>query len=790
MRMFTTLRSKLLLTVLGFVLLAELLAAAAILHTTYRQTMSQARASIGVGERVLDQFMALRAEQLLATASILASDSVFKSAVDSQDTDALHSLLANFGSRTDADVAMLTDSSGQLLASVSEDGLTNGSLPFSDLLADARQTGNAAGLIMAGDRPYQLVLVPVNTPQLAAWAGMGFQIDQNLARTLASLTGLHVEFIVSEDDNEHSRISTFPSAPRGAGAPTSTTTRDDAFLSQNHVLFDTGDARVGVVLALERSEVLSAYFKLAVSLAMIFVFTLLLGALAAIWLGRKISEPVSELSRFAESVAAGQYGDSLQSRGIGELSILTDALSDMQTAVSSREAHMRHQTLHDPLTGLPNRESMRRILEQYFKNQRRFAAVRIAIHGFSRINGALGYQFGDQILQTVADRLRSALHAWQPLGRIEGNDFLVLIDLEADEAMLRAEIEQIRERVEKPIQLLHTPITLMLEVGLVPVPRLAEDVEAVWRRSVIARNHSREENGRTAFYKAGMDESRIRELTIIRDLAPALQNNELHLVYQPKMVLSSGVVRQVEALSRWVHPQLGPIPPDEFVGLAERSGQITLLTRWIVCRLTIQLQEWHAQGLDLGVALNLSADELADERLAQMVAPLLDAASSKQRITLEVTESALLRDPASALANLRKLQEMGARIAIDDFGAGYSSLAQLKQLGVDELKIDKSLVLNLDTTPADQFIVQMIIDLGHKMGLEVVVEGVENAATWRYLVEQGADIMQGYFLARPLASDALVGWVRDHESDEDDWCASAILGNQKGIARPWKHLNS
>ncbi len=786
-QMFSTLRCKLLLAVVGFVLLAELLAAAAILHTTYRQTMAQALASIAAGERMLDQFMALRAEQLLSTVSILAADPRFKAAVDTQDRPTAQSALAQFGSRADADVAMLADPSGQLTASVPEQGIASGSLPFSDLLAHARQTGNATGLVMAGDRPYQFVLVPVNAQRPIAWAGMGFQIDQNLARNLASLTGLDVELIVSEGPVERFRTGTL-SSESGSFSPA---TQDEAFLiSGAHVLLDAGDARLDVVLALERSDVLSAYYKLALSLAVILLVTLLLSPLAAIWLARKISEPVVEFSRLAESVAAGQYDTSSKNRGIGEFNVLARALDNMQTAVRNREADMRHKAVHDLLTGLPNRESMRRILEQYFKNQRRFAAVRIAIHGFSRINGALGYQFGDQILQTVAERLRSALHAWQPLGRIEGNDFLVLIDLEADEAMLRAEIEQIRARVEKPIQLLHTPITLVLEIGLVPVPRLAEDVEAVWRRSVIARNHSRDENGRTAFYKAGMDESRIRELTIIRDLAAALQNHELHLVYQPKMVLSSGVVRQVEALARWVHPQLGPIPPDEFVGLAERSGQITLLTQWIVYRLTVQLQEWHAQGLDLGVALNLSADELADERLAQMIAPLLDAASSKQRVTLEVTESALLRDPASALANLRKLQALGARIAIDDFGAGYSSLAQLKQLGVDELKIDKSLVLNLDTTPADQFIVQMIIDLGHKMGLEVVVEGVENAATWRYLVEQGADIMQGYFLARPLASNALVGWVRSHAGDEDHWCAKTILAGQKGVARPWKHLNS
>ncbi|MFC3102536.1 putative bifunctional diguanylate cyclase/phosphodiesterase [Salinisphaera aquimarina] len=745
--------------------------AAAILRTTYQQTIAQARTSLEVGDRVLDQLMSLRANQLLATVDVLSSDFGFKSAVATHDGPTLRTVLANFGDRVKADVAMLAAPNGHVTSAL-PGNIDEDTSAFRDLLAKARKNGRAAGLVMTGNRPYQLVLAPVKAPRLIAWVGMGFAVNQQLARRLGELTGLDVQFVVFEHDEPIYRTDT----AAGENVAAATGAPRDNFLSSEHVMLDTGTTQLRVVLSLARADVLAAYYKLARSLLLIFVVTLVLSALVAIWLARNLSQPVRDLSEFAQSVAAGEYRQAPQSRSIGEFDVLADALNNMQAAVRQRENRIRHQATHDALTDLPNRESIRDVLHAYFERDRPFAAARIGIHGFARINSALGYQLGDEVLKRVAQRLRAAIAETSAIGRVEGNDFLLLMQTDSSEQALRQRLELIRTQVQMPIHILTTPVSIVLEIGVVVAPRLAADVESIWRRSVIARNHSRADHARTSFYQAGMDETRMRELTIIQDLAPALEKNALDIAYQPKMVLETGAVRQVEALSRWTHPKLGAIGPDEFIGLAERSGQINLLTQWLVSSLTRQIGDWRKQGMTLGVAVNLSADELADESLEQMINPLLAAAGSPSDITLEVTESSLLRDPAAAMENLRRLQVRGARVAVDDFGTGYSSLSQLKQLSANELKIDKSLVLNLATTPADQFIVRTIIDLGHKLGLEVVAEGIENETTWQYLVQHGADLMQGYFLARPMSAEALPEWVYNHQLKQSRWSAQTILG--------------
>lgn len=773
MRPLSTFRARLLLTLLGFVVVAELVVAAAVLHSAYNRTLEQANTSLTVADRVLSRLMALRSSQLLSTVDILTSDFGFRSAVATEDGETLRSSLTNFGRRVGADIAVLTRPAGALMATIPMTLEDAGTQPFDEILADARTQGRGAGLVMIDNRPFQFVLVPVYAPRLIAWTGMGFEITESLARSLSSITGVNVKFSVLSDGREIYHAESGDPGVATAGAPGALNSGDR--LQTDRVLLDTRDAQLCVILSLARSEVMADYYALALNLVLIFLVTLVVSAVVAIWLASKLSRPVRNLSVFAESVAAGSYTEAPQSHSIGELNVLASALNDMQTAVRQREQYIRHQAMNDALTGLPNRESIRETLFDYFHAERRFAAIRIAVHGFARINSALGYQLGDEVLKTVAQRMRHAIDPAHPLGRVEGNDFLLLYETGGNQEQVSRWVEQLRAAVQHPVPILNTPIKIALEFGVVMAPMLANDIDAVWRRSVIARDGSRADSARVFFYQPGMDDVQRRELTIIRDLSDALKRDELTLAYQPQMSLKTGAVRQVEALARWQHPALGFVPPDEFIGLAERSGQINLITEWLVSRLTRQMHDWRRNKVPLGVSLNLSGDEVGNEALPGLIAPLIDARESEYDITLEVTESALLRDPTAAMKNLAEMQASGARIAVDDFGTGYSSFSQLKQLAANELKIDKSLILKLDTTPVDQHIVRSVIDLGHQLGLEVVAEGIENAATLHYLAEHGADLIQGYYLARPMPASALSEWIRAHQSRQDKWAARQIL---------------
>ena len=762
-----TFRNQLMIALLGFVLLAELSVTIAILHRTYNQRVHQAHDTLAVANRVLERVLDLRAEQLLATVSILASDYGFKSATATQDEPTQRTVLRNFGSRAHADLATLATPAGELVTRVPRTQPDTSNEPFRSVLDRARRLGSASGLVMVDERPYQYVIAPVNAPRLIAWVGMGFLVDAEIARNVASVTGVNVDFIVRE--GEHELFSTGPQNQDGDVAVDAS----DAFLSERHTLFDADGRQLDVALSLSRQTVLSPYYDLASSLTLVFLVTIGFSALVAIALARRLSQPVRELSEFAESVAAGHYHETPGAQGIGEFDILSDALNDMQIAVRQRENRIRHQATHDGLTGLLNRNAVRDALYQQMNDGDRVTLIRIAVHGFSRINSALGYKLGDEVLKTVAGRLKNACTMAHTLGRIEGNDFLALIDCDADDEELHGLIEHIRTKVEQPLYLQHTSIQLLLDVGVVRIPEHADDIESAWRRTVIARDASRQRRCATFFYQPGMDEAHQRELAIIQGIAPGIKNGEMSLVYQPKMALANAEIVQAEALARWNHPTLGSIAPDEFIRLAERSGQIRLVTEWVVQQVCRDLAYWQSKGMHLGVAINLSADEIAQSELESTLSPLLEQCLGDERITLEVTESALLREPQTALQNLRALQSRGARISVDDFGTGYSSLAQLKRLAPDELKIDKSFVLGLAETPADQFIVDLIIDLGHKLGLEVVAEGIENAASWRYLLHRGADLIQGYFLSRPMSAEAMVGWLQEHDVDRSRWRAQA-----------------
>jgi EAL domain-containing protein (putative c-di-GMP-specific phosphodiesterase class I) len=303
------------------------------------------------------------------------------------------------------------------------------------------------------------------------------------------------------------------------------------------------------------------------------------------------------------------------------------------------------------------------------------------------------------------------------------------------------------------MQIDSTPFSLRCMMVSLQLPEDAQDTDEVRRRLNLTFELAQTTRQRVTHYQSGRDEDHLRELQIISDLTAAISDKGLHMNYQPKLAMADGIPKQVEALVRWIHPELGFISPEEFIFLAEQSGQITDLTRHILGRVAQDASQWHASGLKVGVAINLSALDLARPELIDEVA---DAFSGWQlpmsSITLEVTESALMDDPKTALETLEKLRQLGVTLSVDDFGTGYSSLSQLRKLPVQELKIDKSFVLKLNTEPQDQLIVKSTIDMAHGLGLKIVAEGIENRETWHILRDWGCETGQGFYMSRPVGA--------------------------------------
>jgi diguanylate cyclase (GGDEF)-like protein len=434
-----------------------------------------------------------------------------------------------------------------------------------------------------------------------------------------------------------------------------------------------------------------------------------------------------------------------------------------------------HQSLHDALTGLPNRVLFRDRIQQAVRAaERRDGAAAVMIMDldhFKEVNDTLGHHHGDVLLQEVAERLKTTLRTADTVARLGGDEFGILLPdvLGAEGAQAVAEILQTALR--EPFVVDGLTLEMGGSIGIACHPDHGDHVEVLIQRADIAMYSAKEAGRGFALYEPQQDHYSPRRLSLAGELRSALENEELELHYQPKADVVTGRIVGVEALVRWNHPRHGLLGPEEFVPIAEQTGLIVPLTRWVLGAAMRQVQAWQGQGYELSVAVNLSARSFLDTALAVDIPLLLELHKIEPKLLeLEVTESTIMLDPVRATNTLERLSEIGLRLSIDDFGTGYSSLANLKRLPVDMIKIDKSFVLEMATEHSDAAIVRSTIELAHNLGLQVIAEGVEDRQIWEELARLGCDYAQGYYLSRPLPADKLapkLGMAPAHEGHAD-----------------------
>jgi len=310
-------------------------------------------------------------------------------------------------------------------------------------------------------------------------------------------------------------------------------------------------------------------------------------------------------------------------------------------------------------------------------------------------------------------------------------------------------------------------VTIPIRAGVAIFPLHGDQTGQLLRRTEIALNSAKEKKCTVQFYEEGSDAKHLNRIRLINDLKQAIEQNHLVMFYQPKVDLKARRVTQVEALIRWFHKELGFVSPEEFITLAEQAGLMPALTRWVLLTVIKELSTWMESGIDLAMAVNLSAYDLAHDDLPDYIEKLLtEYKVPATHLILEVTESAVIEDPEQAMNVLHRFKKQGIKLAIDDYGTGYSSLGQLKSMPVDELKIDKSFVLNLDQDKDDQVIVRSTIEMGHNIGLTIVAEGVETKAAWLLLEEYGCDKLQGYFISKPASGADFLAWYKDYDVND------------------------
>lgn len=449
--------------------------------------------------------------------------------------------------------------------------------------------------------------------------------------------------------------------------------------------------------------------------------------------------------------------------------------------MSRLSAEQERLALLDPLTGRANRKALvRAVTEQVSAHAEHAAAAQgrhqesgepgllalllLDLDRFKHINDALGHAVGDRLLVEVGNRLATAIRPTDVLARLGGDEFAILAGGLRDVAQARTLADRIAAALREPVTLDGLPLDVDAAIGIACFPRHGLDFATLLRHADVAMYDAKHRGDTVAVYAPESDHNSPERLSLLADLRRVLEGageaGELALYYQPQIALDSGEVVGVEALLRWRHPRRGMVDPEELIRVAEQSAVMRLLTRRVVEDVTEQLAKWSAAGLQLRAAINVSVRDLHTGEIVDQVRERLarhDLPAS--RIQLEITEGALMADPRRVLSTIAQLDRLGVAIALDDFGTGYSSLQHLRRLPLAEVKIDRSFVLAMAADTDDAAIVRSVIELAGALGLRVVAEGVEDERTWRLLHAAGCRVAQGWFFARPMPAEDLVGWL-------------------------------
>ncbi|MBS98945.1 MAG: diguanylate cyclase [Oceanospirillaceae bacterium] len=440
------------------------------------------------------------------------------------------------------------------------------------------------------------------------------------------------------------------------------------------------------------------------------------------------------------------------------------------TELRLKDEHIEHLAFHDALTGLPNRELLLERIHQAVKHSRakqnRFSVTFIDLDRFKGVNDALGHDIGDCLLQIIGERIKRRLRKIDTVARVGGDEFVVLMENLNSPRQCASMAQILLDDIARPIELPGYKLEISASMGMGFFPEDGDESIELMKRADMAMYAAKAAGGNTyRFFRDEMLERTSHRLNMEMDLRRATVQNELELFYQPKIAFADDSVVGVEALVRWRHPEKGMQSPGEFIPLAEESTLICDIGAWVINEACRQVARWRSQGLNLPIAINISARQLETQDLLTRIRNLTKLHEVPiSQIELELTESVIMEDPETVSVFLRQCREAGMRVAVDDFGTGYSSLAYLRRLPLDVLKIDRSFVLDAVDDEEDAQIVKTILALGQSLKLEVVAEGIETEAQAALLRRYGCDIAQGYLHARPMPATEFEHWIKTYQS--------------------------
>jgi len=771
-----SLESRIVTLFLLLILAVQLVGFFAIQTGINRNARASIRDELAVGEHILGRLLEQNSQQLTEAARSLTLDFGFRQAVGNNDSTTIASALDNLGERIGASRTLLLGTDRRIKASTNANPPASLTSSIQRLIGQAEKNGSATTISVVENHAYQIIVVPVKAPITIAWVAMTLPITRQLVLDMHDLTSLQISILIRQQDRqwmtEASTLSVadaqalagqLPVLPHTATLLPELTIADSDYSVRSVPLAKDGGQDAVVVLQRSISEAVAPYRRLQLTLLALTAIVIGFAVAISIFTAKRMTGPLRQLTEIAKHLGTGDYKGKIEIKRDDEIGELSKAFVSMRDGIAHRELEIRRLAYWDTLTSLPNRVQFVNWLKKAITESKvHYDACYILmldLDRFKNVNDVLGQRFGDALLRKVAERLKTQLGEKGQIARLGGDEFAILLT-NSNRSEAQAVAAQILKSLEEPMLLEDQTVDLGAGIGIAGFPEHGSDAESLLSHAEVAMYIAKRSGNEAVVFDPAIDKISEQNLSLLSELRRAVDQNELQLQVQPKVLLSTGHVIGVEALVRWKHPERGMVFPDQFIPFAEKTGFIRRITYWMMERTAGLCKECELKGLHLKFSVNLSTRDLLDQELPAKFADIL----ARHQVTpasfcLEITESAIMDDPLRAQQTLEKLHEMHFDLSIDDFGTGYSSLAYLKRLPVNELKIDKSFVMSMESDTDDTKIVRSTIDLGHNMGLRVVAEGIESEAIWRQLAKLGCDQGQGYFISKPMPAEQLAGWI-------------------------------
>jgi len=764
----------------------------------------QITADLETADRIFLRQLDSNQDRLAQATRLLSADFGFREAIATQDGPTLQSALRNHGERIDADLVLLSDNEGHLLAGEQITAMHNAAeeleavvelpgnrpFPFPDLLAAAHGASRiASGIVSMDGRAYQLVVVPVLAPTPIAWVAMGFLINDRWAGDLKSVTALDVSFLAAEqtkaprtsqqepktqwtllgsslNPDQQTDLTTWLTQT-GTSRVSETTLMlgNEAFQTRVRKIASSEETPIVAVLQRSMDQAMAPFERLMHVLIGLVIAGVVLSVVLAYIFTDTITRPLAQLTNSARRIRDGHYDEPVLQRSGDEIGVLADSLNHMREGIATREAEILRLAYQDKLTGLPNRlgfqDALRTIVDEARSQNHAVAVMVLNLDRFRHINTTLDFSVGDEVLCHVAARLRAQLPPTIAVARLGGDEFGVVAPLGAI-GNVDAVVKKLLHCFELPVLARGQSLDVAASIGIAEFPADGGDADILARNADLACRTAKQHHAEQARFDRATMSTKQAHLTLLGELRQAIEHDELRLLYQPKIDLRTNQVAGVEALVRWQHPERGFVSPADFIPFAEQTGYIRSITRWVLNAALRDCRHWHDLGFTFPVSVNLSTRDLLDSEIVAFVQQLLKRHGlAPERVCLEITESGFMEDPELALRTLHAIDGLGVKLSIDDYGTGYSSLSYVKKLPVDELKIDRAFIKDMVTDQRDRAIVRSTIQMAHNLGLTVTAEGVEDRAGIDQLLGMECDCIQGFVYSRPVALPALLDWIRD-----------------------------